>query len=253
MDDNKIHNERTRNFYRSTRVALEYEEIRFMNNSGMVSDILQKDAVFALTNNAEVEGALVLDVGCGTGRFSRLFSDKGAIVVGIDSSNAMLDVAKNKGKQSEYYLGADGLQLPFDDNSFDIAISVNVFNHLVSYEKAIGEICRVSKKVILGLPNKHSILLLAYIYRFLKGYNFEYGGYTVKKYEGLPLPYSIYFSESQLKKILLKNGMKDIQVTGCLFTFFIPNIATKLFHRIDKLLTPQFGKWGAFLAISGSK
>jgi ubiquinone/menaquinone biosynthesis C-methylase UbiE len=253
MVNNKYHNELTKCFYQSTEVANEYEEIRFMSKSGIASDILQKNSIYALTNRDEVDGALLLDVGCGTGRFSRFFSDKGAYVVGVDASIAMLDIARNKSTHSEIYLNTDALLLPFLDNSFDIAISVNLLNHLANYEQAIGEMCRVARKVILGVPNRHSILLLAYIYRFIRGYNSEYGGYTVKEYKNLPVPYSIYFSESQLKRVLQNNGMKDISVSSCLFTFFLPNFSTSLFQKIDNLLSLSFGKWGAFIAISGEK
>lgn len=43
---------------------------------------------------AQVEGYSMLDLGCGTGRFSRWFASKGASVVGIDFSNDSLSIAR---------------------------------------------------------------------------------------------------------------------------------------------------------------
>ncbi len=246
------HDENTRKFYQIPQVASDYEAIRFSSRAGHIGDSLQKRAILSLLDPADIKGAKVLDVGCGTGRFSRIFMERDAKVIGVDASMAMLNEARSR-SQVVNYAATDALYLPFTCNEFDIAISVNVFNHLASYEQAIGEMCRVSKKIILGLPNKKSILLLAYIYRSLKGYNSEYGGYTVKHYNGAPMPYSIYFSANDLERILIKNGMRNIHVTGCLFTFFLPNIATGLVARFDQFLTPHFGRFGAFIVISGEK
>ena len=72
---------------------------------------------------ADVNGAKVLDVGCGTGRFSRYFSERGANVLGIDFSSKSIDIAR---RQSSGPNPCYRVQSIFDldeQNAFDIAVS----------------------------------------------------------------------------------------------------------------------------------
>ncbi|RLG18802.1 hypothetical protein DRN75_00685 [Nanoarchaeota archaeon] len=79
-----------------------------------------------------------IDIGCGTGRHSKLFKD----VVGVDISEKML----------EYYpfhgVKADARSLPFDDESFDNAMLVAVLHHFKPKDqvKVLEEMYRVLKR-----------------------------------------------------------------------------------------------------------
>jgi ubiquinone/menaquinone biosynthesis C-methylase UbiE len=57
---------------------------------------------------------------------------------------------------------ASALSLPFKDNAFDLAITVQALHHMPSPEKAVEEMERVSKELCFFEPNKesavHSIL-----------------------------------------------------------------------------------------------
>src|SRR5262245_18575437 len=44
----------------------------------------------------ELEGSVLLDLGCGTGRFSRKFAAQGARVTGVDFSSGALEIAKRQ-------------------------------------------------------------------------------------------------------------------------------------------------------------
>ena len=254
MEENSS-DQKTRLFYQNHQVAKDYEKIRFISRAGKAVDDLQKKAILSLINPSEIQGIRLLDVGCGTGRFSRFFSERGADVISIDASPAMLQVAREQDNNQGQYSISNALSLPFGKNTFDVAISVNVFNHLASYEQAISEICRVSRKVILGLPNKYSILFFTYIYRYLRRHNLtDAVCYTTKEYEGAaPTPYSIYFSSSELRHLFEINHMKNIRMTGCLFTFYLPEIATNVFQHIDECLMPYLGQYGSTIIIIGEK
>ena len=68
------------------------------------------------------EGTIVLDVGCGTGTHLDLYQKAGCEVFGIDSSSAMLEVARNKlGQRATLHLG-DASQMPYEDGMFDLVI-----------------------------------------------------------------------------------------------------------------------------------
>ena len=85
-------------------------------------------------------GRRVLDLGCGKGRFARALSEKGASVVGLDLSAAMLDEATGIDR-----VRASARRLPFGPASFDGALAVEVLEHLAprSLDQVCGEVRRV--------------------------------------------------------------------------------------------------------------
>jgi ubiquinone/menaquinone biosynthesis C-methylase UbiE len=88
-------------------------------------------------------GKRILDVGCGKGRFARVFHEQepGAELWGLDISEAMLKyvpegIRTRAGSMTE---------LPFEDSFFDHAYATESLEHAVEIEKAVSEICRVVK------------------------------------------------------------------------------------------------------------
>ena len=67
----------------------------------------------------------VLDLGCGTGWFSRKLAEQypNSVVTGADLSPGMLAEAANRGPGSIHWLHADAEQLPLADNSVDLVFS----------------------------------------------------------------------------------------------------------------------------------
>src|SRR5439155_20082020 len=70
----------------------------------------------------DVAGRLVLDLGCGEGRFSRLLTARGARSVGLDPIVSMLEAARRAGQAEQYVRGA-GESLPFADACFDLVVA----------------------------------------------------------------------------------------------------------------------------------
>jgi len=93
------------------------------------------------------KGDRVLDIGCGKAfllyELSQLIP--GLEVAGIDISSYALEKAKEEIKP--FLKKGHARQLPFDDNSFDLVLSINTLHNLYIYdlEKAIKEISRVSE------------------------------------------------------------------------------------------------------------
>jgi len=85
----------------------------------------------------ELKGKLVLDVGCGMGRFAEVATRWGARVVGIDLSAAAEVAAKNLPDREFVALQADVFALPFAAESFDIIYSVGVLHHTPDCEAAV--------------------------------------------------------------------------------------------------------------------
>lgn len=91
------------------------------------------------------ENSVILDAGCGNGKNMIYLQNKGLSVKGIDFSEKLLQICKDKNLDVEE---ADIRSLPYEDNSFDYVISIAVIHHL-STEKdryqAINEMLRVCK------------------------------------------------------------------------------------------------------------
>lgn len=87
------------------------------------------------------EGTLMLDVGCGNGKY--LCGDRNIYKMGCDRSSGLTDICR---KRDFEVLQCDCLYLPYRDNSVDAAISIAVIHHLSTRERrrrAISEMVRV--------------------------------------------------------------------------------------------------------------
>ena len=92
----------------------------------------------------DVSGKSVIDIGCGEGRFSRLLSEMGAAVTGVDLTEALIERARSVGSKRETYLVGDAEDLEgIADESFDLAVSYIVLVDLLDYRRSIREAYRV--------------------------------------------------------------------------------------------------------------
>lgn len=97
----------------------------------------------------DVKGLEGLDVGCGEGHNTRIITEKGALMTGIDISEKFIKHAhqkENKDPLNIKYLVGSGLNLPFGNNIFDFCISTMALMDMANYYKAVQEIHRVLKK-----------------------------------------------------------------------------------------------------------
>ncbi|HWR14679.1 MAG TPA: methyltransferase domain-containing protein [Terriglobales bacterium] len=91
-----------------------------------------------------IRGCSVLDLGCGTGRWSAVLAAREAsAIVGIDSSAQMLSRAAIHVGCSAYLLLADATAMPLRSHRFDIAIGSFMVSHVQNLEKVLIEVWRV--------------------------------------------------------------------------------------------------------------
>ena len=90
-------------------------------------------------------GKSVVDIGCGIGGALSTAVENGAhSVAGIDLSENMIKVGRERLPQADLHIGAAD-QLPWTDNSFDLAISVEAMYYFQDPVAGLKEICRVVK------------------------------------------------------------------------------------------------------------
>lgn len=108
---------------------------------------------------APAAASSLLDIGCGTGYFTRRFARDGHAVAGVDLDPAMVGFAQAHAAAGERYAVADALSLPFDDRAFDYCISVTALCFVRGERRALEEMVRVARRgIALGLLNRHSLL-----------------------------------------------------------------------------------------------
>lgn len=85
-----------------------------------------------------------LEVGCGEGRVTRDLVERGHDVVALDPADTLVRAAADADPIGRYAL-ADGHELPFADDEFDLVVSYNVLQNVADLPRAVREISRVLK------------------------------------------------------------------------------------------------------------
>lgn len=123
--------------------------------AGQVYDILEKRAVQRMIAPARAGDAL-LEVGSGTGWWSRFFSALGYRVTGAEISPAMVEIARNKHIPNAKFDVADAHRLPFPDHSFAVSAAITAIEFTREPQVTIREMARCTKRdgqLILGVLN----------------------------------------------------------------------------------------------------
>jgi SAM-dependent methyltransferase len=134
-------------WYQADEIAEAYEDKRFSGGGRLVNRREKEAALGAL---GPLEDTSVLEIACGTGRFSVAMAERGADVTGIDISGPMLaqgrESARNAGLADQIeFLRGDAARLPFPDDSFDAVLAMRFF-HLADRPQAfLAEMERVSR------------------------------------------------------------------------------------------------------------
>lgn len=94
----------------------------------------------------DLNGKLVLDAGCGMGRFMEVALKYGATVVGIDLSLAVEAAHENLAHHPEaHFVQADLFRLPFRPETFDLIYSLGVLHHTPDPSGALQGLVRLLK------------------------------------------------------------------------------------------------------------
>lgn len=134
---------------------------------GHRTDLLEKELLGQLLDGLS-DAQSLLEIGCGTGHFTRYFATFFPSVVGLDISSAMLKEARRLNVEHPDAIGADrripylmgdALRLPFSDASFDVVALITTLEFLNNPQQALKEAERVARRgLILGVLNAHSLM-----------------------------------------------------------------------------------------------
>ncbi len=173
-------------FYRRTLFGLELRRIQRQ----------------ALERLRVVAGQRVLDLGCGPGDGASRLNSAGAVAVGLDYSQGMLETARKDPANAGRLTRGDAGRLPFRAGAFDKVICTNSFHHYPAHFPALREMRRVLKPgglLVLVDPRKdHPFGRLAIDF----GENVLFGLKEVR-----------IFSVSEWTRMLHDAGFSDARVT----------------------------------------
>ena len=115
-------------WHRYQKTQLDSEELRESERHFLAKTAMRPE---------DLKGKLVLDVGCGMGRFAEVATRWGARVVGVDLSAAAEVAAKNLVDREFTAFQSDAFALPFALESFDVIYSIGVLHHTPDCEAAV--------------------------------------------------------------------------------------------------------------------
>jgi tRNA (uracil-5-)-methyltransferase TRM9 len=92
------------------------------------------------------EGEKVLDLGCGNGRWYKIFKEKKVDYFGLDNSEKLIEIAKKNFPDAKFFVG-DALSLPFQDDFFDKVYSIALLHHIPSEDFRI-KVLKETKRVL---------------------------------------------------------------------------------------------------------
>lgn len=145
------------NVFFNAEIADEYDAYYNTEVGQKVNEIEEKLIAGALQ---KIPKGKMLELGCGTGHWTKFFVENGFELTATDISDAMLKHAQQKQLNAKI-LKADSENLPFEDESFDMVSSITMMEFVSDQDKVLSEIYRVLKPngyVLLGGLNANSVL-----------------------------------------------------------------------------------------------
>jgi len=160
------------------------------------------------------DGSMVLEPGCGCGKFGLAYALRGCDVILMDIDHEVADYARRVKKALNSLLGfplavtvriGDIHRLHYEDNTFDLVLNEGVPQHWPDEEKrqgAIDQMARVSRDYVIVMGNNG---LREEEQKADREVNFGY--------KGMP-PRRKCFTPDELEMRLKKAGLKKVQVEG---------------------------------------
>ena len=128
---------------------------------GAITESLEQRAIHQLLG--PIDGAEVLDAGCGDGTLARAMASRGASVTGIDADPLMLAAARARAEMTGVrvtFLSGRIERLPIPDASFDVLVAVTVLCFVADADTAVREMARVLRpggRLVLGELGRWSL------------------------------------------------------------------------------------------------
>lgn len=131
----------------------------YTTNAGLSSRLANRRLTEAVLSVGDFTDSRVIDVGCGDGTYTHELADLGIVrdVHGIDPAEEAVKLAKVRTSASNAsFAVSSAYELPYRDDSFDMALLRGVLHHMVRPVDALREAFRVAPAVVVVEPNGYN-------------------------------------------------------------------------------------------------
>jgi 2-polyprenyl-6-hydroxyphenyl methylase/3-demethylubiquinone-9 3-methyltransferase len=123
-----------------------YNDLDWWNPSHSLLQTVPVKSGYFMEKIEKLEGARILDIGCGGGLVAEQFAKRGANVTGLDLSEGALRTARDHAAASGlhiHYERGPAEELPFGDGLFDAVVCADCLEHVDDLERVIAQVSRV--------------------------------------------------------------------------------------------------------------
>ena len=182
---------------------------------------------------APKRGDSLLDIGCGTGWFTRRAAVEGLVATGLDPNSVWLDFAQAHSSPALNWVEGDARDLPFADASFDHVLSIAALCFVDDERRAVAEAVRVARRrFAVGWLNRASLLY------WQKGRHGGSGAYRGAHWHTARVVREM-FAGLPVKNLALRSAV------------FLPS-GSGLAVRLERVV-PSVLPWGGLLLATGEK
>lgn len=172
------------------------------------------------------QGTQALDVCTGTGDWAISLADATGVsghVTGLDFSENMLKVAKDKNKELALehldFIHGNAMELPFEDNKFDYVTIGFGLRNVPDYQTVINEMYRVTKpggKVVCLETSQPTLVgwrqLYFFYFRFIMPLFGKIFAKSYKEYAWLHESAKDFPNKKELKKMFVEAKFSDVEI-----------------------------------------
>jgi ubiquinone/menaquinone biosynthesis C-methylase UbiE len=159
------------------------------------------------------ENITILDLGCGMGALTKELMVYGD-VYGLDFSSESIKFCKERGLNNVFQ--GDATNIPFDDQKFDIVLSLDVLEHIQDHDKAVKEVKRVLKQ---------NGLFIAFVPAFMSLWSVNDDLSEHKR----------RYTKRELNNVIINNGFTVKRSSYFNTVLFIPIFLIRKFNNIFKI------------------
>ena len=186
-----------------------------------------------ISDNLNLKGSKILDLGCGGGLLCEAMMNSGADVIGIDASLKTIEIAKKHAKEQNFKIEYINTDIESYDNKekFDAVVCFELIEHVPDPNELIKQIRRLIK------PNGR--LFLSTINRNLFSFMFAK---LVAEYLLNIIPrgthtYEKFIKPSEMRQILENNNFSISDIQGLKFNPISNTFKLSTFSKINYFIT----------------
>ncbi len=214
----------------------------------------------------ELQGTAVLEIGCAAGILASILAPHSREFVGIDVAPTAIEFARKLSRtlrrfNTRFFVG-DAHELDFPDASFDVIVSMEVFEHLIHPGKALEAFHRVLRPggtLVLTTTTAVSpsdatvklFRLLRHDFYVDTEEQFDKKAYLAAKAKSLDVDPAVFrrvhhrFGYRQLTRLFEEKGFAVERSKGAIFAF--PPVYHAVYRFLPKFLLPLVREWEELL------